>query len=67
MNRLPMEQREPTGPAAQSCDGGFQESDVKGDYTCHWRSLAYLDLENSSIPREAVCALARDTDRADTC
>ncbi len=39
VNRLPMEQREPTGPAMQSCDGGFQESDLKGDYTCHWRSV----------------------------
>lgn len=28
VNRLPMEQREPTGPAMQSCAGGFQGSDL---------------------------------------
>lgn len=55
MNRLPMEQREPTGPAMQSSDGGLQESDLKGDYTCHWKSLV---LEESSVPREEMCDLA---------
>lgn len=64
MNRLPMEQREPTGPAMQSCDGSFQESDLKGDYTCHWRSLC-LVLENTSIPGEALCVLAQNTRRAE--
>lgn len=50
VNRLPMEQREPTGPAMQSCDGGFQESHLKGNCTCYWRSVRSV-LENSSSPR----------------
>lgn len=64
MNRLPMEQREPTGPARLSSDGGFQQSDLRGDYTCHWRRLC-VDLEDTSIPGEPVCVLALNSDRAD--
>lgn len=64
MNRLPMEQREPTGPAMQSSDGGFQASDLKGVYTCHWRSLCVV-LENTSVPREEMCDSAQNTNRAE--
>lgn len=53
MNRLPMEQREPTGPAMQSCDGSFQESHLKGNCTCYFRSL-HLVVENSSSPRTQI-------------
>lgn len=40
VNRLPIEQQEPTGPAMQSCDEGFQESNLKGDYTYLWGRVA---------------------------
>lgn len=32
VERLPLEQQEPTGPALQCCNGGFQESDFQRDY-----------------------------------
>lgn len=64
MNRLPMEQREHTGPAMQGGDEGFEESGLKGDYTCHWRSLSVV-LENTGVHREEMCVLAQNTDRAE--
>ena len=53
VNRLPMEQREPTGPATQSCDGVFQESDFRGRLHCPLEEFYIVFLENSSIFREA--------------
>lgn len=47
----------------QSSDGTLQKSDLKGDYTCHCRSL-HLALENTGVPREAMCVLAQNTDTA---
>lgn len=54
MERLPSEQQEPTGPALQRCDGGFQESDLQSDY--QQLEEMCLDLENTKStphPREA--------------
>lgn len=65
MNRLPMEQREPTGPARLSSDGCFQQSAVGGRLHLPLEECVCVDLEDTSIPGEAVCVLALNSDRAD--
>lgn len=49
MERLPLEQQEPTGPALQRCDGGSQESDFQRDYL-QLEGLC-LHLEDADSPQ----------------
>lgn len=60
VNRLPMEQREPTGPAMQGCD---RASDLKVGYFLLEEFVVRAILAS---PREAMWVLARQS-KASTC
>lgn len=49
MERLPLEQQEPTGPALQRCNRGFQETDFQRDYL-QLEGLC-LHLEDTESPQ----------------
>lgn len=49
MERLPLEQQEPIGPALQRCNGGFQESNFQRDYL-QLEGLC-LHLEDTESPQ----------------
>lgn len=50
VERLPSEQQEPTGPALQRCNGGFQESDLQSDYQ-QLEELLFRSGDHQKPPR----------------
>lgn len=67
VNRLPIEQQEPTGPAMQSCDEGFQESNLKGDYTYLWEVSESSSVHNTDRAEQVDFCLYTSNDFTPGC